>query len=488
MTLRKIALSAVTIPIIAGFFACNSNTEYNYMTASSAAVKTFSLTADDSVLENLDSVYFSIDLVKGLIFNADSLPVGTDVTRLIPVIKTLETASLIELKVKRSNGTDTTYNYLTNSTDSIDFTNPVTLRVVSMDGLNEFNYTVNINVHKLISDSLTWSQENISRLPSQLSTVSAQRTALSNNTFYCLTAGDGQYSLATYTPSTVPSNGPLLELDNWSCKSISFPFIPQVESFSSNDDALFILDEEGYLYKSSDGASSWDSTSLKWHYIYGRYTDRLLGSVETPDGWKIQSYPSGDLYPLPEGMPVEGTSMPVEYSFSMSGRPQLVILGGRTASGALSAATWSYDGNSWVALSRRSLPVALENVAMTMYYSFKTSSSWNVSTYPTLMAFGGKDANGKLSDKVYVSADFGLNWNLAGTSTQLPDYIPAMYSSQVFVLDSYYSANVQPKIVKPVETWACPYIYMFGGYDSNNIFQNTLWRGVINRLSFRPIE
>ena len=61
--------------------ACNSSENYGQEgTAdySGTAVKSFSLKENDQVLNNIDSVFFSIDLVNGMIFNADSLPVGTD--------------------------------------------------------------------------------------------------------------------------------------------------------------------------------------------------------------------------------------------------------------------------------------------------------------------------------------------------------------------------------------------------------------------------
>lgn len=488
MTLRKFALFAVALPFIGAFFACNSEYEPSVMTASSAAVSKFSLTKDDSVIYHLDSVYFSIDLNKGLIFNADSLPYGTNVSRLIPIITTLETASVVELQVKRANGTDTTYNYLENTTDSIDFTNPVNLRVVSYDGLNEYNYTVKVNVHKMVSDSLSWARNNESKLPTTFTAPTAQRTVLMGAKFYCLTQSGSSYCLAKYSATTSVTNSPLMPLNEWSMDAIYFPFTPKVDSFASCDGLLFILSNDGLLYWSDDEGESWQPTSMKWGAVYGSYGNKLLGAVEAADGWYIQSYPDGSLSLMPEGMPVEGFSAPVKYSFPMSSGEQMVIVGGRTATGSLTGATWGYDGSSWVKLSNRSLPTALEGVAVASYYSFKTSSSWNVTTYPTLLAFGGRDKAGVVSTKVYMSNDYGVNWRVADETMQLPPYIADMAYMQAFVLDSYYSAALQPKIAKPTETWACPYIYLFGGYDSSGRFQNVLWRGVVNRLSFPPLE
>lgn len=489
MTLRKIALIAVGIPLVAGIFSCNSDYESTVATASSAVVRSFTLTRDDSVLAHLDSVYFSIDLAKGLIFNADSLPYGTRVKRLIPVISMLETASVMELRVKRANGTDTVYNYLTNSTDSIDFTNPVDLRVVSFDGLTEFHYTITVNVHKMVADSLNWSEANRSLLPTSLSNPTAQRTAKQGDTFYCLTTDGSDFCMASCTPTARTKNGPLMLPEAWTNRTVSFPFEPDVESFSATDDALYILSAaDGELYESTDAGNSWVSTSKRWHRVYGRYGDELIGSVETATGWMMESYPGGRSVAIPASMPVEGASMPIGFNFPMSGAEQIVMVGGRTADGSLSSAAWGFDGTSWVSLSKTALPVALENVAVAMYYSFTVSNSWNVKTYPTLMAFGGIDAEGNLNDAVYRSSDYGYIWRKAPAVMQMPSYMPAVSGAQTFVVESTYTADVQPKIAKPTESWECPYIYMFGGYDADGKLQNALWRGVINRMTFAPIE
>ena len=102
------------------FSACNSSDEVTEYIPSNAAVRSFSLTADSKVLPHLDSVFFSIDLFTGDIFNADSLPFGTNTSALVPVILT-NGSSVAELSVPRPNMPDTLMNYLENSTDSVDF-------------------------------------------------------------------------------------------------------------------------------------------------------------------------------------------------------------------------------------------------------------------------------------------------------------------------------------------------------------------------------
>lgn len=86
---RKFPFFIILALLLGVFQACNSdddNEEYTaetYVSAGNTAITAFSLAKNDSVLPYLDSVYFSIDLTTAQIFNADSLPCGTDVSRLI---------------------------------------------------------------------------------------------------------------------------------------------------------------------------------------------------------------------------------------------------------------------------------------------------------------------------------------------------------------------------------------------------------------------
>ncbi|MDE6422820.1 MAG: hypothetical protein K2K95_05310, partial [Muribaculaceae bacterium] len=116
--------------------SCNEKTKEQdeiAVTVSTVAVKSFTLQANSKILSNLDSVFFSIDLDRGVIFNADSLPLGTDVSRLIPVITFMTTVSKAEIVVSEEGKDDKTYDYLTNASDSIDFSKTVKLNVTAYD-------------------------------------------------------------------------------------------------------------------------------------------------------------------------------------------------------------------------------------------------------------------------------------------------------------------------------------------------------------------
>ena len=185
-------LSAFCLIICAagfGFVGCNTTSEtLEYEVPTSALVKSFSLSADTKVLDNLDKVFFSIDLVTGNIFNADSMPYGTKTDKLVPVITT-GGASAVELVVPRPGQSDTTYNYLENSTDSIDFSSgPVKLKIQSLNESVTKVYTIKVNVHNVKSDSLSWGDIAYMELPTSLPYVEAQHTLKFKGKAYCLTS------------------------------------------------------------------------------------------------------------------------------------------------------------------------------------------------------------------------------------------------------------------------------------------------------------
>lgn len=485
--IRKLAIGSAVLLASAGFMACNSSYEVVEETVSSAAVRAFSLAKNDSVMANLDSVFFSIDLIKGVIFNADSLPKGTDVTHLVPVISTIEGASSITMTVQRPGLSDTTYTYKTNTEDSIDFTHPVALNVVSPDGLTSMNYTIYVNVHQVEPDSLTWNLEEGTRLNTRFATIDAQRTVRGRDCLYTLVRSGQRYSMGV-TRGIADMGSKLLEELPSSVAEVSFPFTPDIESLATFADELYILDTAGNLYRSSDSGATWTAAGRTWRSIIGDYDGRMMLGITAGATPAIEDALSAATWPLPQGMAVENFSAPVTYAFSMASAPQMLVTGGRTAAGALTGHTYGFDGTSWARVSKTALPVALESLTVVPYYTY--GGQWSsLRDFKTLVAMGGRDARGAVNDTTYISTDYGYNWRKAEQHLQLPKQISGFYDAQAYVLSTTLDAPViVPAIAKPIESWPCPYIYLFGGVGADGKTSDMMWRGTINRLTFKPIE
>lgn len=506
---RKFLYALAGLSISAAFAACNSHSSDNGLdtTAYSAMVTDFRFSADSKVCQGLDSVFFSIDQLNLTIFNADSLPVGSPLNKLVPVISTAG-ASAIEVIQPRAGRTDTIYNFVENSTDSVDFTQgPVKVRIISLDGGVSSTYTIKVNVHNSVPDTLIWTRLEQAGLPTSLAEVEQQHTTRSGDAFWCLTRTGNDYCMAR---AANPA-------DEWLYATPSFDFTPDVNSFTATDDALYILDNSGNLYTSADGAA-WRSTGRRFDYLYGNYADQLIGSVKQGDTWYIVSYPSGAQSVAPADFPVRDSSQTVTHIFENATSAQMMIVGGTTQDGSLTNAAWGYDGNAWIRLSKVSIKQPLKNMSLLPYFTVSTNkTTWRTKRTSVMMAMNGQRADGKLNDTVYVSRDFGLTWAVADTLLTEPGHIPARTLAQTFnyvetisdngtapaksrsygkgtapvwqiVFDGSYRLPLTPLATKPVTSWDCPYIYMFGGVDAQGNTYDTLYRGVINRFTFKPLQ
>lgn len=484
------------------FVGCNSTTyEPGEETASSVAISSFSLSKDTKVLANLDTVFFSIDLNNAQIFNADSLPYGTPVNKLVPVIKMLDNVSKAEIKVQRANGTDTVYNYLLSSTDSIDFSNgPAYLTVASPSGDLERTYTIKVNVHKLVSDSLMWSETARTELPTSLAALTAQRTVKMGSKTYCLTTDTRTWAIARREGAE----------GEWSNYNVEMPSDAYISEFCASDEALYII-AGGKLHKSVDEGRSWSDTGLDVNHLYGAYGNSILYAVNNSGKWFTGMYPEGAVEEMQPGMPVTGTSQIVNFSFPLAGSVIATMVGGRDSDDILCADTWGFDGSSWARISTVPLPAAYEGMTLVPFFVFTVSSTFEATRHSILLAFNGQN-DSDMNDKVYISGDCGRTWRLAGSLLQLPEYFPMVANAQAFLetivlgsrscgewLDfptNYIlpaTARVLPPMMplsratEPVTSWDCPYIYFYGGTLKNGTLNPYIWRGTINRMTFKPI-
>lgn len=499
--LKKIAIYILVATFATTFIACNEDSDDATESSSNVMVTSFSLAENDSILVNLDSVFFTIDLINAKIFNADSLPYGTNVSRLVANIGTAG-CSVAELHIPRPGQSDTIIDYLKNSTDSIDFSNgPIKFHVVATDKTTARDYSISVNVHQIKPDSLFWNKLSKNNLPSNITNPTVQKTVKFNNKAVCITGIHPEYTLAT---NSNPSNYTL-----WKKNDLSFPFTPNINSLNATEEALYILDIDGNLYSSTDGLN-WESCNTQWYHIYGGYGKTLLGVKAIDGSFYHVTFPETTTTIVDDSCPISGTSPFVYYNNKWETSEQAFVIGGRCADGRCTGDMWGYDGTNWVQVSNVGISPR-EDMTFFAYYTFETNTNnWSVTEYPTLVAFGGFDAEGYPDRNVYISINMGLTWKLADDLMQLPDYIPNMGGAQALIFDrtmtarstngwvDYPSKTLPPyweiynpilsRASKPVTQWECPYIYLFGGYHKKDgSLYNSIWRGVINRLSFKPI-
>lgn len=474
--LTKLRLYFASALAIFAFSGCNDNDGYETsIDYTSTQVQSFNLMSNDKILNNLDSVYFSIDLVNARIFNADSLPFGTPVNKLQIEVKT-DNCSEIEVRFPHPDHLgDSVINYMTNSTDSIDFSRGnVRLHVVSYDRAASRDYTLEVNVHKTVADTLLWFTDTPMSLPSSLTSISASATVMRNKNLYTLTTdNDGNYCLNT-------ASSPL---DAGSNENLSFSFIPQIESFTATESAFFILADNGDLYTSAD-ARNWTSCDVNWTSITATYGDILLGVVKDGDTYKHSTYPGSPTTVIPEDFPVSGNSQAIRFTSKWSPEAQIITMGGTKADGTPSPTVWAYDGSLWAKIADNT-PMKVTGASMFPYYVCETdTNTWTATTRSVFMTLGGTQADGTPNGTIHISYDLGFNWQEAPSLMQPPKNFPPIHGARAFIINK----AMPSRAIRPITDWDTPYIYLYGGYDSEGKPYPYILQGVINKLQFKPLQ
>lgn len=161
-------ISSLCLLLTAAFLltSCLSDDEDVITLYDDTAITAFQITSAEVQKHTLssageDSVYvetntevsgypFSIDHVKGEIFNVDSLPVGTDATRLL-CAWSAKNNGLVYIK----NEAGDSVRYLS-TTDSTDFSKPRKVVVYSSDYAQIREYTVKVNIRKVETGAFGW--------------------------------------------------------------------------------------------------------------------------------------------------------------------------------------------------------------------------------------------------------------------------------------------------------------------------------------------
>lgn len=502
-TTGGLALSAALLAI--GLGACNSDSDvieidYGYNVDnlySSTAITAFNIKANGTTIVNIDSLYFTIDLDGSRVFNADSLPYGTPVNKLVPNITAADNAS-VQISVKGSSILkDSVYSYTSEFRDSIDFTAPSEVKIIITSANEKYKqeYTVNVNVHNVKSDSLIWGEIAWATLPGN---PVAQGTAEHDGRVMTLLKGaDGTLSLRSSADPSNPSAATVTPLTTTAALDPS--------TFVSAGNALYCL-AGTTLMTSADGID-WSAAATGWSTILGGYVNTVLG---ISDSGTFASYPDMNISPaaVPADFPVKGASPMVLYTTDWSALPTAIIVGGRKADGTLTGSAWGFDGTTWADISISPISKPAEEMTLFPYFMTRVNSKkwWNVKTTSALFALGGRKTDGEPDKTVYISPDLGLHWAKADSLLQLPDFMPAMAGAQAVVREltlgsralttdagwTFMSGTMpswaRSRAVSPVTIWECPYIYLYGGTLPDGTLSDKVWRGVINRLTFKPIQ
>ena len=244
------------LSIIASFFmvsfvitSCLDNdNEVNY--SPDATIRAFEL---DTIGYGVN-YKFTIDQVSRLIYNVDSLPVNADTIINSILIKTLTTASGI-VTMKDQNDQDS----IVNINDSIDLTkyvnateknNFLVLKVWAPNMEVQNEYKVNIRMHTMVPDSLSWGKDPIANNPVR-NTAEKQKVVTLGDKILLFAQNNEIYSTA------IPAGSPTDRLNygqKWDKETTGkLPDGADVTSIIRFVDKLYLLTKNKEVYNSNDG-------------------------------------------------------------------------------------------------------------------------------------------------------------------------------------------------------------------------------------------
>ena len=493
ITLRYISmLLAMAFVSLTALDSCkdkdDDDTIETYSTSTQTTlVKAFGLQADADVLASLDSVYFTVDYDNGLIYNADSLPVGTDISALKVKIDFFNTVNSAILNISGATvQSDTAISYTSSMSTALDFTGKTVLTVTSYDKTQVKDYQIMVLVHKENPDSLKWNHSWRRDLPGLTSRTKAFKVVQQGDLYRAMSF-DGN---ACYLMTTDNLNA------SWTSAQADVPFEPQMSSLTATADALYMLDNAGGLWTSADGLQ-WTACGVTWHSILGAYGTRVLGIVADGTAYLHDEYPRSEGFAptaVEDGFPVAHASDMIVTDNKWAVAQQAIIVGGIDAQGHVLSDVWGYDGLNWGKInnSHSNVLPALVDATLFPYYTYKTLPGVRrYARQETWYVMGGKLADGSLNGKIYLSNTQGITWTAGDSTISQASFMPRFYGAQAIVSNETFSlsgaAGAPRRVQTVVTSWDCPFIYLFGGYNDRGELLPSVWRGVYNRLTNTPV-
>jgi hypothetical protein len=250
--IKKVRTIIAMAAALCAFTSCLSSNDDDITYYDDTAITSFSLgtvkryvttTASDGT----DSVYtttysgssyhFYIDQVNAVIYNPDSLPLNTDAKHIVCTIGT-KNSGVAVLVLKSQTGTDSLAYY--SSSDSIDFTEPLTVRVYNIRGTAYRNYTIKVNVHQEDGNAFSWHANSATQ---SLAQMAGRRFA---------SLGDSHFLFGNVNGATV---GYTLNGSSWQPLTMATTLSADAyKSMTVKGDSLYTL-SNGTLLTSTDGAS-----------------------------------------------------------------------------------------------------------------------------------------------------------------------------------------------------------------------------------------
>ncbi|MCL1933595.1 MAG: DUF6242 domain-containing protein [Candidatus Azobacteroides sp.] len=410
-----------------------------------AELLSFGLSSDS--VSGLASVVFTIDQRNGSIYNYDSMAYLTKIKD--KVIVTYSSGAGVTNNVLNITGGDSIW---VKSGDSIDISQPLTLKAFALDGKTVKQYNVQLNIHQVDPDSMQYY-----RIASELPFLQTEdtKTVSFNNRFLTYSRIDNQIQLNSSTDAV-----------NWTPEGVSgLPENAVIREIQSIGNRLFAYTEDGDLYvRDNLTDDQWikpdKPASIKIKSILGY----LNADSKQPEGLSLIIETNGiytfaftedfidweyDSTPIPDDFPVSGFS---NYCYQLMYTSRITVFGGVSLNGTVQNAVWSTEnGRYWAKLTGNTGVFPPLEGANIFYYN---NEFWLI--------------NGKADDiynkDIYYSTDGGVTWKTRPEKCLAPEDYP-LRSNASLVTDKDNK-----------------YFYIIGGKQTTVL--PDVWKGFLNKMEF----
>lgn len=218
--------------------SCLDSDDNSYDLSSDATIRAFGL---DTITKG---VYckFQIDQVRNIVFNIDSLPVGSEKRLSRILVDTLQVTGWVTAGLN-----DTLFNM----NDSVDLSSPIKLKVHAADRISVREYTIQVNVHQQDPDSLVW--VNMEKPFDDTPVTGKQKSVILNEDLYIYTSPTTAYHSSIAQPWTL----------QWTQVSVSgLPEDAKISSIVNFNDQLYVTADSGKAYSSANG-ENWQELDMQ---------------------------------------------------------------------------------------------------------------------------------------------------------------------------------------------------------------------------------
>lgn len=453
MKLKQITKLLFAILIVYGLSSCNSDsTDYTATSASSdAQIYSFKISAKPYTKEDtinypiMANTRFSIDQFKASIYNTDSLPYKTTLRNVYASVG-FGSSSPSKLQVIYP---DSIVDW--NGTDSLDFSTVPKIKVTAADGSASIEYSIDVRIHKVDPDTLTWSE--IKTLE-QASSIKKQKTLLiDNKTFYTFSI-DTDNKLYLHSADKVTAYKPRVAISGLDANKI------RLESITYFNDRFYAVDTDNKAYSADKNGLVWNKNHDNIVNIVGilpatnSANDILLVIAKSADDLYLArtSDMNNLVYeknPINENFPTVDFTSATNYDRTNINSSILAVTGGKDQNNTISNLTWSVqldDNNAIRVISnqRHSVFAGTKGIVTFLYDSY-------------LYAL--------VNNQFYKSASYGSKWTTAPNKEILDNKIPKASQQSVIVDEDNY-------------------IWIFGGIkDTGGASVQSVWRGRLNKLN-----